>query len=202
MALNSIKQSTEKKKVLEIVNANPHKSILEIGCGMDPLFNYIDDFDNYVFFEPGKYFYENAKKMANGDKRILGYCDGFVADSRTVGIHFDIIICSSLLHELKNPSFMVKDIALISDDSTMVHINVPNANSFHRLLAKKMGLISDVHTFSDQNIKFQQNNVFDKDSLEKLVKKEGLEIVAGGGVLCKTFYSFSDVFYAQAKNNK
>ncbi len=176
-----------KKKVLEIVNANPHKSILEIGCGMDPLFNYIDDFDNYVFFEPGKYFYENAKKLTNDDKRISGYCDDFVADSRTIGIHFDMIICSSLLHELKNPSSMLKDIAFISDDSTIVHINVPNANSFHRILAKEMGLISDVHVFSKQNIKFQQNNVFDKDSLEKIAKDEGFEVIAGGGYFLKSF---------------
>lgn len=54
-----------KKKILQIIGQYPHKKILEIGCGMDPFFNYVD-FDEYVFYEPANDFYNNAIKMSGG----------------------------------------------------------------------------------------------------------------------------------------
>lgn len=70
---------------------------------------------------------------------------------------------------------------------TVVHLNVPNAFSLHRLLAKKMGLVSDVHQLSNTNQKFQQHTVFDIESLKNLVESEGFMIVDFGSILLKPF---------------
>lgn len=176
-----------KKKILETINKYPHKSILEIGCGLDPFFNYVDDYGSYTFFEPGKEFFSKAVQMAGDDKRITGYNDSFFADDRTIDSHFDMIICSSLLHELENPEIMVEDIVSICDEDTVVHINVPNANSFHRLLAKKMGLINDVHEKSETMIRFQRHHVYDIQSLKLMLKNCGLSPFEEGGYFIKPF---------------
>ncbi len=46
------------------------------------------------------------------------------------------IICSGLLHEVEEPDKMIRDIFRLCGRETIVHINVPNANSIHRLVAK------------------------------------------------------------------
>ena len=46
------------------------RSILEIGCGNDPLFLYFDDFEMMDIVEPGNLFYESTKKKIGDDTRI------------------------------------------------------------------------------------------------------------------------------------
>lgn len=82
---------------------------------------------------------------------------------------------------------MVRDIIKISDENTVIHINVPNAESFHRLLALKMKLITDEHDSSEMNVRLQQNTVFDMKMLKKLVLDCGLDVIDEGGYFIKPF---------------
>lgn len=54
---------------------------------------------------------------------------------------FDFIIISGLLHEVPDPKKLLQSIYKICKQDTLVHINVPNVYSFHRLLAYEMGCI-------------------------------------------------------------
>lgn len=72
-------------------------------------------------------------------------------------------------------------------DETIVHINVPNANSFHRVLAKGMGLMDDVHDFSDRNLQMQQHKVFDMESLKAEVENAGFTVCDCGSYFVKPF---------------
>ncbi len=162
--------------------------ILEIGCGLDPLF--VDYHDEYTFVvvEPAAHYYENACLLAEKYNNVLCY-QGFFEDvmSRIMGRTYDIIICSSLLHEVENPRLLLQDIGCLCHRQTVVHVNVPNAFSLHRLLAKEMGLLEDVHQLSDSNLTLQQHNVYDMESLTKLVLSEGYCVVDSGSAFLKPF---------------
>ncbi|MBR1730094.1 MAG: hypothetical protein IJ728_11305 [Selenomonadaceae bacterium] len=82
---------------------------------------------------------------------------------------FDCIIVSSLLHELEQPIDFLKKIIEVCDDNTAVYMNVPNAKSFHRVLAYESGLIPAFNAFNEKNKVMQQHSVFDLDSLEELI---------------------------------
>ena len=69
----------------------------------------------------------------------------------------------------------------------IVHINVPNARSFHRLLAVEMGLISDVFALSDTQRTMQQSRTYDLDSLKSYLEGFGLKIVDAGSYFVKPF---------------
>ena len=99
----------------------------------------------------------------------------------------DFILCAGLLHEVEHPEELLDDIRESMNSSTVVHIDVPNADSFHRVLAKEMGLIPDVHTFSDRNIQYQQHSVFDMEGLKSLVSDAGLKVIESGGYFLKPF---------------
>ncbi|HIC9381853.1 TPA: hypothetical protein ACW5FN_001701, partial [Campylobacter jejuni] len=61
---------------------------------------------------------------------------------------------------------------------TIIHINVPNSNSFHLLWAYESGLINKLGNLTNTAIKFQQNTTFDLNKLTQFVKNH----IGGGGV--------------------
>ena len=179
-----------RKKILKVISQNGLRNILEIGCGKEPLFKYLDEYDSYILVEPSKSFFDNAlaenEKFEGREKRHF-INDFFAANDETQGHKYDCVICSSLLHELEDPEELLASIRKVCSDNTLVHINVPNADSFHRVLAMRMGLIEDVHQFSDRNVKLQQHSVFALKDLVEIVESAGFEVVEKGGYFIKPF---------------
>ena len=141
-----------RRKILEIMKNYQPKRILEIGCGMEPLFQYINfEYDKYIIVEPSERFFNNAISLAKENEKVTGYNRCFSSTEELKNSKVDFVICSSLLHELEQPIELLQSIAEVCKENTIVHINVPNANSLHRLIAKEMGLIEDVHDMSERN---------------------------------------------------
>lgn len=182
-----------RKKVLEIIQRFSSGSILEIGCGMEPLFCHLDEaeYDLFTTIEPCDVFYCKALQLAKMNPKVTCIHGFFDAESarhfQDEKKQFDMIICSGLLHELGDPDGMLKCIAQVCTEETVVHINVPNARSFHRIWAKYAGLIRDEHQMSERNVTLQQATVFDLSSLKELVMANGFEILDSGSFFMKPF---------------
>lgn len=82
---------------------------------------------------------------------------------------------------------MLNNILKVCSEKTVVHINVPNARSFHRILAKNMNIIKDVYEKSERNITLQQNTIFDMESLQKLLAENQFKIISQGSYFIKPF---------------
>ena len=179
-----------RKNILEILKQYDTSSVLEIGCGMSPLFKYLkygEDFGSYTIVEPGERFYSNAKNMAGDNKHIKIY-KGFIEElAGNISSNFSFIICSGLLHEVANPELLLKSIAILCNKDTVIHINVPNAESFHRILAKEIGLIENVYCLSDRNKLLQQNNIYNMELLNDIVKQAGFLVISQGSYFIKPF---------------
>ena len=177
-----------RKKILEILRQYKPQSILEIGCGMEPLFQYIDlDYHKYIIVEPSNVFFDHAVYLADGDTRIKCYHGFFPLEEVFKDVPFDFVICSSLLHELDEPIAFLNGVRKVCNYDTIVHINVPNANSFHRILAMKMKLIENVHEFSERNKLYQQHSVYDMDELSRSIELCGFEVQDKGSYFLKPF---------------
>lgn len=163
-------------------------SVLEIGCGVKPLFCDFKDQYSFTVIEPADSCYQNAKSLAESYHNVecyQGCCEDIAELLKTK--EFKMIICSSLLHEVEDPHLLLKSIGLMCNENTIVHMNVPNACSLHRLLANEMGLTQDIHQLSDTNKIFQQHNVFDIDLLKQLVNEEGYQVLDEGSYFIKPF---------------
>lgn len=183
-----IQAKYRKKMLLENYHKIKPETVLEIGCGMDPFFTENISYEKYVVVEPSLQFYENAIEM-KGSKSNINIINDFF-ENRTKELQkydFDLIIISGLLHDLVNPIDFLNKLKHIISQSTIVHINVPNSNSFHRLLALESDLISSAKEFSTSNICLQQRNVFDMQSLSKMVNDVGFDIIEEGGYFVKPF---------------
>lgn len=178
-----------RRKLLEIIEAYRPKKILEIGCGYEPLFQYVQNAE-FTVVEASTEFYENAVKLSENSAKKVKIIRGFFEDvvqGGELSTDYDMIICASLLHEVEHPKALLEAIVSVCNSDTVVNIIVPNANSMHRLLGKAMGILADVHDMSESNVSFQQNTVFDKNSLTKMVTDCGFEVVEDGAFFVKPF---------------
>ena len=174
-----------RRNTLTQLNRNIHNRILEIGSGMDPLFQYLNDYIAYTVVEPSDIFHDLAKSLSEGNKRISllhDYIENITTDEK-----YDFIVISSLLHEIENPKTILKVVKNLCNSNTIVYINVPNARSFHRLLALEAGMISSIYNKSENQIKFQQAYTFDMTTLEKLVTSSGFTVIESGSYFVKPF---------------
>ena len=177
-----------KKKVLEIIQQYEHKNILEVACWFEPLFKYFDDYVLMTVVDPCKEVIINAKELSVGNHRVK-CIQGFFEDqiSLLANSQYDFIIVSSLLHELENPLEFLTKLKSVCNHHTVVHLNVPNAYSFHRILAKEMGLIDEVFQKSDKQIILQQHTTFSLESLSEFLNNTGFKILERGSYFVKPF---------------
>jgi len=176
-----------RKNILQHMNSNNHSCILEVGCGLDPLFQYIDlkSILSYVVVEPSVEFCNNAKKVASDFAKVK-VVNSLIEDAN-LGEKFDFLIISSLLHEIENPSTILEKIKPLMSSGATAYVNVPNARSFHRLLGYESSLIKDIFEKSDNQLKFQQSHTFDMDSLKNLLSNSGFEVMEYGSYFVKPF---------------
>ncbi|MDC3391618.1 class I SAM-dependent methyltransferase [Candidatus Thioglobus sp.] len=175
-----------RKNTLEQIQLYKHQHIVEVGCGMEPLFEYFDDFLSMTVIEPSDKFFRNAVEKSNKNLNVTLINELFENAQLNTKL-IDFILVSSLLHEVPNVESFLFDIKSKCSEDTVIHINVPNSKSFHRLLGYKSGIINEPEEFSDNNRKFQINRIFNSLSLKNLVEKAGFEIINSGSYFVKPF---------------
>jgi SAM-dependent methyltransferase len=166
-------------------------SVLEIGCGYEQLFERVADvfsIQKWTIIEPSEIFYTAAREKMEADGRveiIRGFAEEVVG--RAFFQKVELCICSSLLHEVEQPEQILRAAKESLCQGGMLHVNVPNATSFHRLLACEMGLISSPYQLSERNVAMLQHRVYDADALSSFVEKAGLAVKDAGGWFIKPF---------------
>lgn len=177
-----------RKKVIEIMNHYKPKNILEIGCGMDSIVNHYINFNSFTIVEPSKKFYEKAIKDNCAKNNVYIFNDYLEKFSdKNSDKKFEFIIVSSLLHEIENKDEFISKLNEISAREAIIHFNVPNAKSFHRLLAFEMKIIDDLYHKSEMQKTMQQNTIFDIDSLINFLKNKKFQILDHGSYFIKPF---------------
>lgn len=177
-----------RRRVLASILPHEPRRVLEVGCGMEPLFSYYDGFERHTIVEPSPTFSENARRLADGDPRVE-VVQGTLEDQAGTlgGGSFDAVVVSSLLHEVPDAGVLLRAVRSVCDERTVVHVNVPNVRSFHRLLAVEGGLIEDVFERSEMEQRFGRHDRFDAQALQALLEHEGFRPFATGTYFVKPF---------------
>lgn len=182
-----------KKVVVEQCVKYNASSVLEVGCGLEPLFADYKAYERMTIVEPSRTFAENARMLAadagvpNKVRVIVDYIESASTMLLESKDSFDFIVVSSLLHEVDESKALLNAIKNLCGRNTIVHINVPNAKSLHRLIALESGMISDEHDLSSQQIKMQRRRTYDMESLQNEINDAGFDIVSSGFYFIKPF---------------
>ena len=182
-----------RKLVIERLDTLKPRTVVEVGCGSELLYQHYlqvaGDVDCWIIVEPGSEFYGIAAASGLPNLKAI---HGFFEDSiQQIGECLptppDMIIISCLLHEVASAIEFLKAAHSIMGEQSVLHVNVPNATSFHRMLAKSMGLIGEVKELSNRDIKFMHNRVYDANSLRYDVQAADLVPIKEGGYFIKPF---------------
>ena len=177
-----------KKLLLELLEKHQPKYVLEVGCGWDSIANHWQGFERLVIVEPGPQFAEKARKDTahlSGVQVIEEFLENVGPERSTTS--YDLILLSSLMHEVPDPEALLASAKALADKQTVIHINVPNALSMHRLLAVEMGLMDSVYAQSALQKSFNQPRIFDLKQLKALANELGLQVMDSGSFLMKPF---------------
>jgi len=180
---------SRRQKVLASLEKYPHKSILEIGCGPDPIFPFCKDFEKYTVVDPSQTAKKSIKKYAlkRPDIRFIPQYFEDVFKSLKEKKGYDVIILSGVLHEAPDPNKLLCAVYDVCQENTIVHINVPNVSSFHRFLALEMGIIKSLFEKSEAELKLGRITNFDKEALYGILEKNGFQVVSFGTYFVKLF---------------
>ena len=179
------------KYIVSFIESHNPEIIIEIGCGSDQLFDQVRNHSSlkqWIIIEPSEMFVTMARETFADDARVE-IIHGFV-EQVSVEIDLqqaDLCICSGLLHEVENPEVILSSARKLLKPDGRLHVNVPNAKSFHRMLAKSMGLVKSEYQMSDRNKLFSQFHVFDLEMLIELIEKSGFSTAESGGYFIKPF---------------
>jgi hypothetical protein len=179
--------------LLERLQLHRPRAVVEIGCGAELLYGAWRDqagpVDRWIIIEPASGFAAGARGSGLPNLQVVeDFCENAVEAVRgLLPSPPDFIVCSCLLHEVPSARALLESVRALMGEATVLHVNVPNANSMHRRVARCMGLIADTKALSDRNIRMGQPRVYDMAALHEEMDGAGMTIVDHGGILIKPF---------------
>jgi len=180
ISLEEFLDGLRRKHIIQAILKYKAMNILEIGCGPTPIFSFLDKFKNYVIVEKSKVFSENAlrlsKKYSQGKIAIL---NGKLEDvkDRIPRLKYDVIIISSVLHEVENSDEIISILRAFCEPTTIVVAIVPNADSIHRLLAVESNLIKSKYDDSDTDKIYNRRVHYDRKTFRLLFLRNGYDVI-------------------------
>ncbi len=100
-------------------------------------------------------------------------------------VKYDTIVLNHILEHIQDPiSLLNKMQNWLNNDGVMI-VGVPNAKSFHRLAAVKMGLLNTEFELNSRDKELGHYRVYDLDLLKSQVIESGFKIINEGGVFLK-----------------
>lgn len=178
-----------RKRVLRSVGDVKGKVVVEVGCGMEPVTAAMSEAAQRTVVEPAAAMADAARRALAGqpDARVIqGFFEDVAATPALPG-PVDVVIVSSLLHEVADPERLLAAVRSICAPDALVHVNVPNVRSFHRLLALEAGIIRDLFEASETERRFQRKTRFDMAKLLGMVTRCGFAVRESGTYFVKPF---------------
>jgi len=103
---------------------------------------------------------------------------------------YDYIFATFILEHVNDPVELLRKYSAFLSADGLLFIVVPNARALSRQLARHMGLLPELTSLTDNDVKHGHRLVYDRTSLNSDIKSAGLLQLAQGGILLKPFADF------------
>jgi 2-polyprenyl-3-methyl-5-hydroxy-6-metoxy-1,4-benzoquinol methylase len=156
------------------------KKALELGPASGYMTKFlVNDFDKLTLVEGSKTLLDQIPEYSNVDKV---HC---LFEEYEPNQKFDTIVMNHVLEHIENPVDLLKRISEWLSETGVLIIGVPNAKSFHRLAAVKMGLLKSEYELNNRDKELGHFRVYDFESLINDAKLANYKVQYQGGVFVK-----------------
>lgn len=164
----------------EFSNFFSGNTCLELGPASGYMTKYlVKVFDHVTAVEGSESLVKQIPNYSNL-KKVHSLFENFKTEDK-----FNTIILNHVLEHIHQPVNLLKEIKKWKTDNGRLIVGVPNAKSFHRLAAVKMGLLSSEYELNERDHELGHYRVYDFESLEKDCLDAGFNIVHRGGIFIK-----------------
>ena len=167
-----------KRKILDLISQ--HKAdagkLLEVGPGINPLFPFLNMFDNIIALEPIDEIYQwlTNSYSQKPSLEIVNYdLEKFISENPEM--RFDTVVLSSVLHEMPNPENILKIIHNILVVGGQLFVVVPNNQSVHRLTGEKIGITRSLNELTETEKTMQQFTSYSPQILANQLENHGFK---------------------------
>lgn len=100
-------------------------------------------------------------------------------------VKYDTIIMSHVLEHISDPVAVLSKVKGWLSNKGRLLLSVPNAKSIHRMVAVKMGLLSNEFELNERDHELGHYRVYDLEQLTGQLFDVGLQVESSGGVFLK-----------------
>ncbi|MDO8211376.1 trans-aconitate 2-methyltransferase [Conexibacter sp. CPCC 206217] len=160
----------------------PGQRILELGCATGAMTAQLAGNDREIVAvdRSAPYLARLEARALPGVTMILGDIEHVRPDGS-----FDHILLTNVLHEVGDPTVVLRRSADWLRPGGQIHATLPNPRSLHRLIALDLRLIERIDELSERGTRFGTRRMLDADALAACAREAGLRIISRGGVLLK-----------------
>lgn len=153
---------------------------LELGPGDGQMTQYLkDDFENLTLVDASQNLLNAIPDYPNV-KKELSLFEEFVPTR-----HFNSIIMEHIIEHVADPIGLLKRVKNWLNFGDRVILGVPNSQSFHRLVATKMGLLKRPDELNSRDYALGHRRIYNMESLLSHIEEVDFAIIATGGVFFK-----------------
>jgi len=157
--------------------------VLEMGCSTGVMTKrLIKKFPGLTVIDGSEEYIKYTRKLtkAKDAEFIVALFEEFEAKEK-----FNDIIMANALEHVEDPVLILKRSKNWLKNDGKIYIMVPNAQSFHRRIGQKLGIIKNLTDLSESDRKLGHRRVYTEKSLKKDIKKAGLRVVHFQGIFLK-----------------
>ena len=157
------------------------KKCLEMGPADGEMTKFLlHDFDKLVVVDAAEEYVKAAEKLS---ENINGYTSLF--EEFEPKEKFDTIIMSHVLEHVNDPQLVLNRAKQWLNKDGRIIMVVPNADSLHRRLGVKLGMLERENQLNDQDIEIGHRRVYTREELDQDIRSTGLATIAKGGIFLK-----------------
>lgn len=155
-------------------------SCLEVGCSVGHMTEYLKDaFLHVTALDGSSEALDQVKDWPNVDK-VHSMIEDFLPEEK-----YSTIVANHFLEHVSDPVAVLKKMRGMLVAGGVLIVGVPNAKSWHRLAAVKIGLLDSEYELNGRDEILGHYRVYDRALLHEHVQAAGFSIKAEGGLLMK-----------------
>lgn len=153
---------------------------LEVGCSVGHMTEYLKAAFSHVTALDGSS--EALRLMSDWPNvvKVHSMIEDYVPEDK-----YSTIVANHFLEHVSNPVNVLRKMREMLLPGGVLIVGVPNAKSWHRLAAVKIGLLDSEYELNDRDEILGHYRVYDRTTLHKQVAEAGFSIAAEGGLLMK-----------------
>lgn len=139
-----------------------------------------DDFAQVTVVDASPNFVKSAESLGDNITGHVALFEEFEPQES-----FDTIIMCDVLEHVQDPVELLGRVSSWLNPGGRIIAAVPNADSLHRRLGVKLGMLERKNSLNEQDVAVGHRRVYTREELDQHMRAANLQVVAKGGIFLK-----------------